>query len=278
MYIDTRSKDRMEQSVCALLNITPDMLYGELLRIGRQVGNDYDSYTNQLEIFIGEHFPKSLPDEVLFFHLSRRLKETEDDAVGHNLLHMLTTDNPFSSFLKKHDIEFQKGENHIEVFNRGKLVNWDKCWSGNSSYMQWRLGYFKGREDFCFNGFAFKDLLYKNEYARSLSGVPEFLGQLIACLERPEIGYAYMKQSSYYCYEYLIPFGRVMFDEHEEYSLGLKQRYLIRCVIERLDKYENSNVRYMYDDDNPVLRLKDDDTLESAFCITKETITADMLG
>ena len=68
--------------------------------------------------------------------------------------------------------------------------------------MKWRLGYYNGREDFCFNGFAFKDLLYRNNYARALSGVPEFLGQLVECLQCREVEWKYMENSEYFCYEY----------------------------------------------------------------------------
>lgn len=278
MYIDTHSKNQMEQSICGILNISSDMLYEELAYIGSQVENDDNRFLEQLEMFIEEHYPTTPPEKVMFFHLARRLKDAEDSITGHNLFDLLTTDNPFSFFMKKHDVEFQIGDGHIDVINRGKLVNWDKCYKGNPSYMKWRLGYFEGRKDFCFNGFAFKDLLYKNDYARSLFRTPEFLGQMITCLERPEIGTAYMHQSSYYCYEYHIPFDRILFDENENYSLGAKRRHLIRCVIERLNNYANSNIRYMYDRDNPILRLGDSDTLDATFFVSKEKITVDMLG
>ena len=277
MFIDTYTRDSMENSICILLSITSERLYDEMNRIGRIAGDDYDVRRKEMGVFVGEHLSKELPNEILLFHLSRRLNGTEDDTVGRNLADLLTTDNTFSAMLKKFQIEFYKGTEHIEALYRGNLVNWEKCWKGNSSYMKSRLGYFKGREDFCFNGFAFKDLLYKNNYARSLFETPEFVNRLIECLGCSELGHYYMDQSTYYCYEYKIPFDRVMFDGHDSYSVDLKQRYLIHCIIERLNDYANTNIRYMYDHDNPILRLADDDTLPDNYCVKKEKITVDML-
>lgn len=277
MYIDTHSKESMEKSVCEILKITPSELYTNLSKMGEDNTGDYDGYVCDLESFISQHYQKGTIDKVLFFHLSRRLKGTENDTDGQNLLNLLTTENAFSSMLCKHGIVFSKGENHIDVFHNGMLVDWDKCWNGNSSYMKSRLGYFKGREDYCFNGFAFKDILYKNSYARNLSGVPEFLGGLIECLNRKDIGSSYMKNSSYYCYEYCIPISRVLLDGHDNYSDYLKELYLIKSVILRLDCYTSSNVRFMIDDDNPILRLRDNDNLESEYFISKEHITWEML-
>lgn len=277
MFIDTYTKERMEESICGLMAITVEELYNEINRIGNISGCDYDIRNSEVETFIGEHLLQTLPDEILLFHLARRLKGTEDDVIGRNLLDLLTTENALSVAMKKYEVEFFKGTDHIETVYCGKIVNWDKCQNGNSSYMKLRLGYFKGREDFCFNGFAFKDLLYKNNYARSLSGVPEFVGQLIECLGCRELGYYFMSHSSYYCYEYRIPIDRVMFDGHDSYLVDLKQRYLIECVLKRLIDYANIDIRYMYDDDNPVLRLSDDDILPATCFVAKEEIVEDML-
>ena len=277
MFIDTHSKESMEKTLCDLLNVTEDELYVIISEIGSRAGDDYDIWKSGIRDFINQHRPSSLPDEILLFHLARRLQGTEDDVIARNLLDLLTTENAFSKVLKEHKVEFYKEDGHIETIYNGKNVDWEKCWNGNSSYMKSRLGYFKGREDHCFNGFAFKDLLYKNSYARNLSGVPEFIGQLIECLGCRELGHFFMEHSAYYCYEYKIPIDRVMFDDHDSYSTGMKQKYLIECVIERLRDYRYSNPRYMYDHENPVLKLADDDILPASYFVSKEIITGDML-
>ena len=70
----------------------------------------------------------------------------------------------------------------------------------------------------------------------------------------------------------------VMFDDHDNYSDTLKQRYLLRCVLQRLYQYQTSNISYMYDHDNPALRLADDYTVPSEYYVGKEKITSEMLS
>ncbi len=275
MFIDTHSKESMLKSVCEIFHISQFELRDVLYGIDRSASDD-DDYIEKLDALIQER-TVDYPDEILLFHLSRRLYGTEDNVSGRNLVDLLTTDNAFSGLMKKAGIEFVKGEQHIDVLHNGTTVDWDKCYHGNSSYMKVRLGYYKGREDYCFNGFAFKDLLYRNSYFRELSGMPEFLSQLIECLGCKKVGIYYMEHSDYYCYEYKLPLEIVMFDDHDNYSLVQKQHYLIRCVLQRLTLYQTSDIRYMYDHDNPILRLADDFTVPEEYYVTKEKITNDML-
>lgn len=275
MFIDTRSKNSMTQSICNLFNISEEDLMNKLDRIGDVTAID-DNYIERLDDFIGQNV-KNYPNEILLFHFSRRLHGTEDETEGRNLLNLLTTENPFSNFMKRANIEFSQGKEHIETFYKGKEVDWDRCWHGNSSYMKVRLGYIKGREDFCFNGFAFKDLLYKNEYARILYSMPEFLNQLIQCIECNSLGKDYTEHSDYYCYEYRLPMEIVVFDTNDKYSLHQKQKYLIRCILQRLAEYNSLDTKYMFDNDNPIVRLPDNYIIPSKYCIGKEKITYDMI-
>ena len=276
MYIDTHSRESMEKSICNLFLMHPLELREQLILLDRSSCDD-DDYMYKLDAFIAERVTV-YPDEILLFHLARRLHGAEDATEGRNLADLLLSENPFSSFMKDNGIEFLKSAHHIDVIYKGKMVDWDKCWNGNSSYMKSRLGYFKGREDFCFNGFAMKDLLYKNSYARELSGVPEFLGQLVECLQCKSVGWKYMDNSDYFCYEYKLPLSVVMFDDHDRYSDTLKQRYLVRCVLQRLYQYQTSGSRFMYDHDNPILRLADDYTIPAEYFVGREKITSEMLS
>lgn len=276
MYIDTHSREGMEKSICELFCMHPLELREQLIILDRSSG-DNDDYINKLDAFIADR-ATTYPDEILLFHLARRLHGTENATEGRNLADLLLSENPFSSFLKDNRIEFLKGAHHIDVIYKGKMVDWDKCWNGNSNYMKLRLGYVKGREDFCFNGFAMKDLLYRNNYARELSGVPEFLGQLVECLQCKSVERKYMENSAYFCYEYKLPLSVIIFDDHDRYSDTLKQRYLVRCVLQRLYQYQISNPRFMYDHDNPILRLADDYTIPAEYYVGREVITFDMLS
>lgn len=275
MYIDTHSKESMENSICQIFQLNPMELYEQLLHINLFASDDGD-YVSKLDLFVVEK-ATVLPDEILLFHLSRRLSGTEDETEGRNLSDLLLTQNPFSSFLKENSIEFIKGNQHIDVLYKGKIIDWDKCMYGNSSYMKSRLGYFKGREDFCFNGFAMKDLLYKNNYARELFEIPEFLGQLIDCLRCVDVGHKYMENSEYFCYEYKLPVSVIIFDGYDCYSDVMKQKYLLRCVLQRLNQYLTQKPKYIFDDDNPILRLADNYTIPSQYYVGKEKITIEML-
>lgn len=278
MFIDTHTRETMLRSFCSVLRISQYELRDVIWEIYRSTGNDYDDCISKIEAFIYEHISdESLPDEILLFHFARRLKGTEEDTIGRNLADLLTTPNALSDFLKDHQLTFEMGEQHIETYYKGNVVDWDKCWEGNNAYMKVRFGYYKGREDFCFNGFAFKDRLYKNDYARQLYGVPEFLSGLVECLGCQKVEEDFMENSDYYCYEYKLPFEKVMFDDHDSYSLHQKQIYLLRCVFERLMDYQCSDPRYLFDHDNPILRLGDYDTIPEEMFVTKELVTLDML-
>lgn len=276
MYIDTHSRESMEKSVCDIFRMHPLELREQLLLMGSVTSSNND-YINKLNEFIANNCIK-YPEEILLFHLTRRLHGAEEETKGRNLADLLLSVNPFSSFLHENGIDFSKEKQYIDVIYKGKTVDWDKCWNGNPSYMKSRLGYLKGREDFCFNGFALKDLLYRNNYARNLSGLPEFLGQLVECLDCESVGWKYIKNSEYYCYEYKLPIEVVMFDDHDNYSETLKQRYLLQCVLQRLYQYQTSDISYIFDQDNPVLRLADDYTIPSEYYVGKEKIPSEMLS
>lgn len=274
MYIDTRSRERMEKSICEIFLMHPCELQEQLIMIGRSACDEAE-YIHKLNLFISENATE-YPNEILLFHLSRRLRDTEDETEGYNLADLLLSENSFSEFMKRYGIEFIKGDQHIDVIYKGRLVDWDKCQNGNSSYMKSRLGYFKDQEDFCFNGFAMKDLLYRNSYARALSNAPEFLGELVQCLQCEEIVWEYMDDSEYFCYEYKLPMSIVIFDGHDDYSDDLKQRYLLRCILQRLYQYQVHS--FMFDYDNPVLRLADNYTIPGEYYIGREKITSKMMS
>ena len=283
MFIDTRSKESMESSMSTYLDIPVDELYQYIDYAAEKAQKDQwafniDLFYEELGNIISDLQPEIEIDELLFFHLSRRLHGTEDDSSGRNLEDLLTTRNVLSDFLREHQIEFIKGEQNLITYYKGQEVDWDKCWHGNSAYMKLRLGYFKGREDYCFNGFALKDLLYKNQYARNLYGAPEIIGQLAECLGCKRLENDYLENSSYYCFEYKVPIDRVIFDGHDNFSTSRKRQQIVYCVLERLLQYSNTDSKYLYDDDNPILRLRDRDTLPSEFYIQKELLTWDMLG
>ena len=66
-------------------------------------------------------------------------------------------------------------------------------------------------------------------------------------------------------------------DDKDEYTLSQKQNHLIKGVLERLVDYQTNDVRLIFDDDNPILRLPDNYIVPSEYFVNKEKITYDML-
>lgn len=274
MYIDTHTKEGMEESICNIFEISKSELTIILQSLIINKHNyDYESSLNDLII----NKSPFLPNEVLFYHLSRRLNGTNDISTVYNLCDLLTTENEISEFFHNHEIKFLKGEQHIDVIYKGNLIDWDRCYKGNASYMKLRLGYFVNREDFCINGFALKDLIYKNNYTRSLFNAPEFISQLAVCLNLPSLINNYMDSSTYYCFEYKIPIENIIFDGNDSFSNIQKKHHIIKCVLQRLIEYQSTNINYIFDHSNPVLRLPDNYNLSSEYYIDKNPITYDML-
>ena len=227
MFIDTRSRESMGRSMSTYLSISVDELYRHINCAAEKAQKE------EIGTIISDLQPEIEIDELLFFHFSRRLHGTEDDVSGRNLEELLTTRNAFSDFLRKHEIIFIKGEQNIITYYKEREVDWDKCGNGNRARVKCRLGYVKDQEDYCFNGFAFKDPLYKTEYAH-LYLVPEIIGDLAACLGCKGLESDYRKNSSFYCFEYKVPIDRVIFDGHDDFSYSQKKNQIVYRVLERL--------------------------------------------
>ncbi len=281
MYIDTHSKATMEQSTCNYLSISINELNLIIEKASRVASENlffnsvkFDRVINE---FITQHLPEKQIDEILFFHLGRRLNDAQNSHIGNNLFNLLTTENVFSSFLKAHKVTFLPKDGHLQLYYKNELISLDKTYETNVPYLRSRLGYNEGREDYCFNGFAFKDILYKNSYARELYDVPEFIGVLATFLNKNKIGTDYFENSKYYCYEYRLPIENVLFDKDEKMSLESKKIYIVNQVLHRLHYYLYSDVTYMNDEDNPILRLRDNEILNDKFFVNMEEVTYDML-
>ncbi|HBF0925410.1 TPA: hypothetical protein KOR93_001610 [Clostridioides difficile] len=282
MYIDTHTKETMEKSICSYLGVTLQDLSVLFNLAGNEAQQDKfldgDKLNDIFNSFIKAHMPNKELDEVLFFHLSRRLNTASDCNVGNNLFELLSTENAMTFFLKEHDVEFVVCDKHLNLIYKGKEISLDDTNKEHIPYLRWRLGHNANRIDFCINGFLLKDLLYRNSYARELYDVPEFIGVLATFLKRRDIGTDYFDNSKYYCFEYCLPLAKVMFDEKDSLAEEQKVKYLLNQILNRLYEYHTHDIRYMFDHENPIIRLTDNDTMDEQYYISKEEITWDMLG
>ena len=69
----------------------------------------------------------------------------------------------------------------------------------------------------------------------------------------------------------------MIFDDNANYSYEQKQKYLIRSTLLRIAQYQTLDTRYMFDHDNPVLRLEDNFTIPAEYFVAREEITLEML-
>lgn len=279
MYIDTYSENSMKEGICDYFDISEKELYSffDEIKTITQTGNYFDErkFDEIINEFINDKKCSIYIDQILFFHLSRRLNSMQDCFISNNLYELLSTKNGLTDFLKEYDVEFLKFKGYLELKYKGKIISLDDKEAEYIPYLRWRLGYDKDDIDFCVNGFLMKDLLYTNRYAHELSQAPEFVKVLAGFLERQDMITDYIKNSRYYCFKYLIPIDKVFFDYNDKLSKDEKQQYLLNQILHRLYDYRvRENV---FDYDNPILRLSDNDTIKKEYFISREEITLDML-
>ena len=127
MFIDTHSREAMEQGICNYFNISLREFLVLFAKAGRKSQKEYyidgDIFNNVINNFIDAKMPNTPVDQVLFFHLSRRLNSAKDNQTGKNLYDLLSTENETTEFLKNHDVEFSPVDKHLELIYKGKVVS-----------------------------------------------------------------------------------------------------------------------------------------------------------
>ena len=145
-------------------------------------------------------------------------------------------------------------------------------------YLRKRLGYNFGIKDYCCNGFTFKDLLMKNPYTYNLYECPEFIDVLSHYFNDVSIKTDYSTNSKYFCFTYKLKLNDILFDENDSWEVEDKIDYFIVQLCLRLLMYMDNNQQNLYDDDNPIIRIKDDVCILSKDIIEQEEITKEMLS
>lgn len=278
MIIDTTSKHSMETDVAKFLDITVEELYQYIDYASEKATIDSfcfreDVFFQELNSIISDLQPKNIIEEVFCFHLSRRLNNCAKNLTFCNLKELLLTQNEFSEFLRKFNIVFFEKQGKISFSYNGVPIPIDNIENNAAGYLRSRLY----SADFCFNGFALRDQLLKNSYARELYDGPEFLQRLSKYLTKPQILSSYKENSTYYCYHLKIPFSEVVFDEAEELQEKEKELYFIDKICSRLFLYSELKADYISDNDNPIFRANDFAIIPSEYVVRKEELTLEML-
>ena len=269
IYIDTRTKNSMELDLCNCLKIEKS----NLLELYERIHSiqDTENCDSAIKKFITNCSNRSYLDEVQLFHLARRFTDCElDGRIGYNLKDLLTVNSKLKNFLEYHKINFIYDEGVLLLSVDGDRVNLDNIHDTNVCYLRSRLGYNSGIKDFCFNGFALKDLIEKNDYFLRLKDGPELLISLADFLNKQDMLDEYIKNTTYYCYEYRFPIDMVIIDGKQELQNDEKEIFILTRIIYRLYEYEYLGHRKMSDSDNIILRLPDSMNAEEKYYITRE--------
>lgn len=178
-------------------------------------------------------------DAVYLCHIARKL-DSDKSMCLLPLNKVLATSNPFSEFLKDHNIFFDMSRPvGAELIYRGKVVDWHGCENEIFKPKRFQSRLYK---DFCVNGFQF---LYdipnsaRSSYNR-YSYAPEFLQDLEDLLHAGLVQ-DYRHISHTFIALCRIPIEQVLFDHHVD-DTCFEERY-IYSALEYIWEYRHAEAR-----------------------------------
>lgn len=268
-YIDAVNHNSLEKGIMELLNLTRE----EINNIYKSIYYDTEKEPwKWVEDFLADYVVDESLEYIQMYHLSRRLNGT-DLRSNNNLEQLLLEETPVSEFLKKYGVTFVKNNSHIDMYYNGKLQLLDdefRYSNGNMYYIKSRLGY-NENQDYCVNGFAYREHLEKNHYFEDLSRCPELVQNIEWLLNIDGMISNYYKNSKYYCIKYLIPLSEVIFDMNNPPETNRdKMIVFLNQSILRL-YYERRNISFVCDD-NLILRLSDYAMIKPEWFVAAEEI------
>ncbi|MFQ6792048.1 MAG: hypothetical protein ACLRT4_04585 [Thomasclavelia sp.] len=267
MYINTTSKKNIEASLCKILNINKEKLYEIIDECYHQFQENHQVLVLDKQYDFFDEFVKNnqveMIDQVMFVHLSRRLKDDQDNN-GYNFVDTLTKETSLSNFMKKYGISF-KYDDYIKMFVNNKEIDLDnEDDSFSYYYLKNRFGY--RYKDFNFKGYMFGDNLENSEIYQIHEEGPEFFGYLFLFTDDKMIDDFY-NESKYYRYEYLVPLDMIYFEDYDDLGNEDKQRHIIVSCLQRLYNYKYDPL--MNDTENKVIGILDQQSLSFKYLIRK---------
>lgn len=267
MYIDTSTKESIESSVLRLLEINGDKL-SSLLEDGYQkfqvdkqifmLDEQYDFFF----LYVKEHM-KTVLDEVMFIHLSRRIDNGDNN--GYGLIEVLTKENSLSSFLRTYGITFKYEDNQLKIYVNDQEVHIDDEDSYGYKNLQQKinLGY-----DLEFSGYLLKDKIEMiREYDMHSEGAEIFSILYLFNVDDDLIIDTFTEKSDFYQLEYVLPLKDVVFDNYDDLDEQDKQYHVVVTALQRLYNYKYDED--FISDDCPVMHMKDNQTLDAKYLINK---------
>lgn len=268
MYINTRSKEQIEESICKVLNISIKELDDLLVDCYNKFQKDHQVFImdNQYDYFyefIKEHQCKII-DKVLFIHLGRRLKDDHDDN-GYNFVDLLSKETSLSKYMKDYDVYFEY-DKYIKMFvDHKEMMLEEQSNIYSYSYLRDRFGY--RYKDFGFKGYIFADEMKNSDIYHIHEQGPEFFGHLFLFMNNDKMSDEFYEKSDYYQLEYLVPIDMICFDDFYELNNQDKQRHMIVRCLQRLYEY-----KYDFDmikSENRIVGIADNMNLSDCFLVNK---------
>ena len=271
----------MISSLALYLDITEDDLFQYIDYAANKAQQDKwafntDIFEEELLSIFSNLQPNEKIDEIYVYHLTRRLNDSIEDKSSDNLRSLLLGNSAISTFLGQYRISFVEKDHHIAILFNNNEISLENTFESDVCYLRSRLGYNAGREDYCFNGFALRDLLMKNSYTRQLYEGPEFISVLSRYLSIKGLKEKYREISKYYCFTYKMAIEDIIFDNSENLSDEEKIEYFLVQIAMRIMSYMEDS-KYQYDHDNPIIRIADDAFVSASKIVNIEEITLEMI-
>ncbi|KXU41684.1 hypothetical protein HMPREF3037_03022, partial [Candidatus Stoquefichus sp. KLE1796] len=200
------------------------------------------------------------------YHLSRRLNDNENDN-GYGLVDILCNDSSLSKFLNRYCLTF-KYDDYIKMYLNDEEIVLDECNDYSTVFLRQMFGY--EYQDYSFKGFAFNDAIEKNEYYEILKDGPELFGYLFSFVDSDALLEEFQSNSKYYKFEYQVPIEQIYFENYDDLTNQEKQYHIVVKTLQRLYAYKYDTVEF--DDDNPVIGMIDDQTLDSKYLVSKQEL------
>lgn len=267
LYINTSTKESIESSVLELLNINHDELYSLLEECYQRYAVDHQVFMldDQYDLFYSfvKENMKTVLDQVMLIHLSRRIDNGDDN--GYGLIDMLTKDNTLSSFLREYGISFKCEDNQIKIYVNDQEVDIKDKESYGYKKLQQKIDL---KYDIEFSGYALKHNIDKlREYSVLMEG-PDILSFLFLLgVDDNHIIDTFTEKSHFYQLEYVVPLNQITIDDYEDLDDLEKQYHLVVKAIQRLYLYKYD--KDFIGEDCSILRMKDNQILDSKYLINK---------
>ena len=257
MFINTLTHKDIKKSLCEIFDMNEMHLMDSINNLKHY--DDYDEQTKEICEFINNNLINK-PDEILFFHLSRRLNTMIDEHDGKPLSMLLTSENDFSKFLKKYNISFGVKDNQLIFKYKNNSI--DLNFNDAARIVERKI-----LRDNCFNGQAFNIDITNSIYKYSLEECPEFINDISNLINnKTKMIEDYKKNSTYICYIYKVPINLVIVDDKNSYDEKIYS--LLRRCIEIL--FEDGCKK-----DHLLLRIEDKTILPSKYFMDKYIVETD---